>query len=68
VFLGLDHSFGRGDPVLFETMVFGGPLGSAQWRYCTWAEAERGHEEAVVQARKAGAQVASIASATGANA
>jgi hypothetical protein len=26
VFLGLDHSFGRGAPLLFETMVFGGEL------------------------------------------
>ena len=25
VFLGLDHSFGGGDPLWFETMIFGGP-------------------------------------------
>ena len=24
VFLGMDHSFGHGDPLLFETMIFGG--------------------------------------------
>ncbi len=24
VFLGLDHNFGEGDPLLFETMIFGG--------------------------------------------
>jgi len=24
VFLGLDHGFGKGDPVLWETMIFGG--------------------------------------------
>ena len=26
VFLGLDHAFGQGNPLLFETMVFGGKL------------------------------------------
>lgn len=26
VFLGLDHSFGVGPPILWETMVFGGKL------------------------------------------
>jgi len=26
VFLGLDHQFGEGKPLLFETMVFGGKL------------------------------------------
>lgn len=26
VFLGLNHSHGGGEPILFETMVFGGPL------------------------------------------
>ena len=44
VFLGLDHSFGNGDPLLFETMIFGGPNGGEQARYHTWAEAEDGHQ------------------------
>jgi hypothetical protein len=26
VFLGLNHTFNGGRPVLFETMIFGGPL------------------------------------------
>jgi hypothetical protein len=43
VFLGLDHSFGRGEPLLFETMVFGGPLDQEQDRYPTWNDAVRGH-------------------------
>lgn len=60
VFLGLDHSFGQGDPVLFETMIFGGPLDRERDRYTSWADAERGHEEAVVRARKAIAQVGRI--------
>jgi hypothetical protein len=51
VFLGLDHNFSGGEPVLFETMVFG-DVGDRRDeiemdRYCTWAEAERGHAEIV---------------------
>ena len=31
VFLGLDHDFlDRGDPILWETMVFGGPHSSSE--------------------------------------
>lgn len=48
VFLGIDHNFsGAGPPVLFETMVFGGPLGGEQRRYCTWTEAKRGHKRMI---------------------
>ena len=43
VFLGLDDSFGEGKPMLFETMIFGGPHDQDQERYSTWAEAEAGH-------------------------
>lgn len=45
VFLGLDHSFGGGPPVLFETMIFGarGRWEEFQTRYCTEAEALAGH-------------------------
>jgi hypothetical protein len=57
VFLGVDHNFRGGEPLLFETMTFGGPLGDDTRRYATLAEAERGHAEAVVQARKACAQI-----------
>lgn len=32
VFLALDHSYGGGPPVLWETMVFGGPLHNEQSR------------------------------------
>ena len=45
VFLAMEH--GRdlsGRPILFETMVFGGPHDGFQQRYCTWEEAEAGHE------------------------
>ena len=44
VFLGMDHSFGGGSPVLFETMIFGGEHDQYQERYCTWDEAEKGHQ------------------------
>ncbi len=50
VFLGLDHSFGSGPPLLFETMIFGGPEDGYCDRYTTWAEAEVGHAKAVSQA------------------
>lgn len=45
VFLGIDHSFQSGPPVLFETMVFGDDGEDVDtWRYHTWTEAEAGHE------------------------
>lgn len=43
VFLGLNHNFGAGKPLLFETMVFGSPCDQDQERYSTWEEAEAGH-------------------------
>jgi hypothetical protein len=53
VFLGLDHSFGNGPPLLFETMVFGGPLDQESDRYETWDEAEAGHRAMVERVRNA---------------
>ena len=48
VFLGLDHNLtGKGKPILFETMVFGGKSDGFQQRYSTWKEAEEGHEKAL---------------------
>lgn len=45
VWLGLDHSFGIGPPLIFETMVFGLPDGEeVQERYSTEVEALAGHE------------------------
>jgi hypothetical protein len=43
VFLGLDHSFGDGPPLIFETLVFGGPLDGEMERYSTRAQALAGH-------------------------
>ena len=48
VFLGLDHNFmGKGPPIVFESMVFGGPFNHEMWRYATWDEAVTGHERLV---------------------
>jgi hypothetical protein len=47
VFLVLDHGWAGGDPVLWETMTFGGPDDGACRRYCSKADAEAGHTEAV---------------------
>lgn len=47
VFLGIDHGFGRGQPILYETMIFGGSHDEEQWRYPTKAEAEAHHKEVV---------------------
>lgn len=49
VFLGLDHGYRGGPPVLFETMVFGGKLDDRMARYCTYDEARAGHRRMVYQ-------------------
>lgn len=46
VFLGLDHQFMPGPPLLFETMIFGGPADGDQWRCETYAEALAMHHNA----------------------
>lgn len=48
VFLGVDHRFQLdGPPVLFETMIFGGPHDAYSERYSTKAEALEGHQKAL---------------------
>jgi hypothetical protein len=47
VFLGLDHNWGDGPPLLFETLVFGGKLSDECDRYSTWEQAELGHKAMV---------------------
>lgn len=48
VFLGIDHNFFPGGrPLLFETMIFGGPHHHYQDRYSTRDEAIAGHLIAV---------------------
>lgn len=60
VFLGVDHSFGEGSPVLFETMVFrytrehekDGVWGDEALRFRTWDEALAGHARRVASLRE----------------
>jgi len=52
VFLGLDHNYGDGEPILFETMIFGGGHNHYQERYTSWEKAEEGHKQAVELAKK----------------
>ena len=52
VFLGLDHNYFGGRPILFETMIFGGNRDQYQERYHTWDEAKIGHDYAVTLAKK----------------
>jgi hypothetical protein len=57
VFLGIDHQFGKGPPVLWETMVFhelpgqrrdeSPDFGDLQRRYASHEDALRGHAEIV---------------------
>lgn len=45
VFLGLDHRFGPGPPLIFETMAFPADGSDEECeRYSTWDEAVAGHE------------------------
>jgi hypothetical protein len=54
VWLGLDHSFDGGPPLIFETMIFGGEHDQYQERYSTLEEARAGHERAVERAQPGG--------------
>lgn len=52
VFLGLDYNFTeKGEPLIWETMVFGGKYNQYMNRYSTRKEAEVGHK-AFVEALK----------------
>lgn len=52
VFLGLNHAWEDGTPILFETMIFGGEHDSFQDRYYTYEEALIGHLNAIDMVRK----------------
>jgi hypothetical protein len=47
VWVGIDMHLGPGPPLIFETMIFGGPRDQEQWRYATRAEALAGHRAVV---------------------
>lgn len=54
IFLGIDHRFGVGDAVLYETMIFDQSGGRShelyQERYSTRQEALEGHRKAIAWA------------------
>jgi hypothetical protein len=47
VFLGSDHGWGDGPPVLWETMIFGGDRNEDCERYCSLKESLDGHNKIV---------------------
>ena len=51
VFLGINHAYGDEQPVLFETMIFGGDHDGYCRRYHTWEGAEGGHRRLVEKLR-----------------
>ena len=54
VFLGLDHNYWNdGPPVLWETMVFGGPMNGEMERYSSKADAVIGHQAMLTTVRLA---------------
>jgi hypothetical protein len=54
VFLGFDHSWVEGPPVLFETMIFGGNRDGETHRYRTWDDAEAGHQRVLNEVASGG--------------
>lgn len=53
VWLGLDHGWGNYEPIIFETMIFGGDFDQWQDRYATEAEAIAGHAAALAMVQGA---------------
>jgi hypothetical protein len=62
VFLGVNHQYGSGPPLLFETMVFRDGDDVLCWRYSTWAQAEEGHGK-IVDGLNSGQSIEEIESA-----
>ena len=60
VFLGLDHGYSSGQPILFESMAFAVPdeqdadsmTECICERYCSWADAEAGHARMVAEVQR----------------
>ena len=54
IFIGMDHRLlGDGPPIVFETLVMGGPLDGDGQRYSSWDDAEIGHRTYVRKTRAA---------------
>lgn len=49
VFLGFNHNWGFGDPILWETIIVGGQHGQHQTRYSSLEDAVAGHAEALAR-------------------
>ena len=54
VHLVIDHSWGEGPPLIFETMIFGGDHEQECWRYSTEEQAQAGHDAVVAWLRGEG--------------
>jgi hypothetical protein len=54
--LMIDHQWGSGPPLLWETMIFGPDGGDPQWRYNTMAAAHHGHDTLVAALLAIGAE------------
>jgi hypothetical protein len=53
VWIGLDYALGRGAPLIYETMVFGGPLSERIERYPNRVAALAGHDRMICAVRDA---------------
>jgi len=53
VFLGLDHQWGDGPPILWESLVSGTSLDGQMQRYTSRADALRGHDALLEEVRAA---------------
>jgi hypothetical protein len=51
VWLGLDHSFGSGPPLFWETMIFGGQYDEYEWRHPSREAAFAAHDQIVAAVR-----------------
>lgn len=54
VFLGFNYQYREGEPLIFETMIFGGKLDQEMDRYSTWEEAEAGHKIMIEKVKQEG--------------
>ena len=54
IFLCFDHSFGEGEPVLFETLIIDGEHDQYQERYTNKVAALAGHDQAVALVKDSG--------------
>lgn len=53
IFTGVDYNcFNGGKPLLFETMVFRGPMDRYQERWTSWVQAQAGHDRVAAAMRE----------------